>query len=564
MKKKLLTIISLLVALVMCFTLAACGPKTNGGDPSDDPNDNPNDNPNDDPTDDPANEADKFFAKLSSAVTSFYSNEGYEITVDGTATSEYMGSAEFSDSFKRAGDWLVIGGDENSVESYYNIETGYAYTPLYVNDEFAGYTFSAGLPVGFVDYLSEAMENIMQFDAAVASDTAITMPEFVNITYNEDTSTATVKIDVTETANTLTAPLRNNYAEGSLADVINDYLDIVAPGLTLDTVVDTVKSLAIDNKNTTVGQLADILGTVAGIEDLSGQFESILLDSGLEQAQINAIMNRTLAEMIMGAIQGMTEEVPADELPYAILTAAFFAEVDITGYEDAIDQFATVIKTMLQGTNFRDSVDPTTAFGAFVAGNVEFTDLSAEFTVTFDAQERISAMTLDIGMAHNASDEDFAEGSFFADNNYTLNLEVEISEYNASVEFEPEIEFYSDPSMVSYVPVIAQSGKDVSVYIELGGVEASAIGDEIGVSITAQAGEVVFDKTTSILTVKSSLLDDPEINNVLVTINVTRNGVADPMIVYIMKAPAVEGITMIDLITVFSTIVSAPSFGANG
>lgn len=557
MKKKLLAVISLLVALVMCFTLAACGPK------SSDNKNNSGNNSSDDPKDEDLKEVEQLFSKLSNAVNSFYSNEGYKITITGNATSEYTNS-EFSESFEREGDWLVNGADDESDPRYYNIKTGYSYTPVYVNAAFAGYVFSSDFALGFTDYFTAAIKNIMQSATVSAKDTAITIPEFVDIAYDEETLTATVKIDVTETVNAFTAPLRTNYASGSLSDVINDYLSLVAPGLTLDTVVDTVKSLAVDNKNTTVGQLADTIGAAVGTDNLSGQLESMLSDYGFEQADITAIMNRTLAEMVMGAMQAVTQEVPAEELAGVIINAAFFAEVDTTGYETVIEQFATAITTMLKGTDFKNTIDPATDFGAFVSGNVEFTDLSAEFTVTFDAQERITAMTFDLGMAHNASAENFAEGSFFSDNDYTLNINFAFSDYIEIVEFEPEIIFYSDPTMMSYFSVIAQSGKDVSAFIELGGIEATDIGEVtvggysasgFAEALTPKAGEVVFNKTSRVLTVKSSLIENTELTNLFVDIEVTRNNEPDSMLIYLIETPAAENVTITDLLGFFSKIM---------
>lgn len=572
MKKKLLAIISLLVALVMCFTLAACGPNsTNNNNSGYDPSDDPDYDPDDDPDDGTIIEAKRLFEKLSTAVNAFYSNEGYTVTIDASEKSKSTGPNGYNEIFERAGDWIVIGSGEEGKESYYSINTGYTYSPAYVYDsgseEFVGYGFDTSLPLGFADYFTEVITNIMQSGATATSAVAITIPEFVDITYNEDTLTATVKIDLAETVNAFTAPLRTNYANGSLADVINDYLEMVAPGLTLDTVIETINGFAIDNKNATVGQLADTIGAAVGTDNLSGQLESMLSDYGFEQANITAIMNRTLAEMVMGAMQAMTSgfppETPREEKINAILNAAFFEEVDIEGYELTIEQFATAITTLLKGTDFKNTIDSTTEFGAIIADNVEFTDLSAEFTVTFDAQERITAMTLDVGIAHNADERNYDNTSFFADNDYAANVEIAIFDYVASVEFEPEIEFSSGLAMTDYVMVVAQSGKDVSAYIELGGAEAvntdeiivggsSASGTEY---LTPEAGEVVFDKTTSMLTVKSSLFENTELTNIFVYIEALRNDVPAYMGIYFIEVPAAETATLTDLVEFFSNMM---------
>ena len=105
MKKKLLSIISLLVAFVMCFALVACE-ETNT------------------PSGGPSNElpADKTVEAIEDLVTT----HGYKLTLKTTQNSDKTTTPPTSEQvFEKKGDVLRIEGAE--VDTYLNLATGYMY-----------------------------------------------------------------------------------------------------------------------------------------------------------------------------------------------------------------------------------------------------------------------------------------------------------------------------------------------------------------------------------------------------------------------------------------------------
>ncbi len=508
MKKKFLSIVSLLVALVMSLALAAC----HGGVP---PTDNP-DNPDNPPVNPPPATSGLTVGKVVGAMEELVDLEnGYKATVSFNAsTKKNSDRTKGGGSFEKRGSKFktVINEDGTDVDVIVDIASGFVYNG--VDGKYA--VDAQAVPAGLAEYVKNAF-------AADGSDENAAIANEDGVAFDEATKTLTVDVDLKDEVNAVLTPLIDAYKNNSSAKkLVNDYIALYDEALDIDSLLDTGIELLVGIKDTTIGALL----TQANVS-----LEDILAQAGaeLDAQTLAAIKNRKVGDAIMGAldfIEANMQDIAAGNFdPAELMQAVLVAPVDNSGLKNKLTQYKDMLLQMLDGYKMKDLIDmladdvegmglinnPLFA-GVYcmLTEEIKATKLAAQLTVTFDDDYRITKLAGKADFAHTYTGAEITTG-LFADNDYHADFELVVSEYKETVEAWT-MEYVADQDDIETIVVMADGSADCAVYCEFYGrdVEVKIVGVtatcEDSVSVLSTDG-VTFDAAKSQIVIKKSVFD---------------------------------------------------------
>lgn len=411
MKKRLVSVISLLIAFVMCFSLTACGRDNNDGGDNDTPD-------------------------LYEAITKAIYADGLKGDMAATYKSD---NDEWSGNYsaeKRYQIMRLTSSEENGEAYVVNISTGALYAevngecdPIYQLPETL-YSRIAPILTGDIDE-ERAAEIIKKFS------------------YNSKDGTATAVFDETERANALLTPILTSYkGRGNVKDLINSYLRMFSPDpanpRTLESVLDNVGEYILLNSDMEAGEVF-ALAEKQGIDvyELIETYMGIKLTPEMKAA----MATRTLGEMVVGmngalpsimSAMSSGENVDMNMIIMSIFNAVFFEEVDVDNLEESVENIKDMIDVALYALKTRDVVDnvlgrenaPHEAHALYevIVNNIKFEKLRIEIVLSFDDNDDISSITIKGDIKHSYKGNE-ATSELLKDNNYSLNAKLDITEY---------------------------------------------------------------------------------------------------------------------------------------
>ena len=224
MKKKFLSIVSLLVALVMSLALAAC----HGGVPSTGNPDNP-----DNPDNPPSAASGLTVGKVVGAMEELVDLEnGYKATVSFNASTKKNGDGtKGGGSFEKRGSKFktVVSENGTDVDVIVDIASGFVYNG--VDGKYA--VEAQAVPAGLAEYVKNAF-------AANGSDENAVIANEDGVAFDEATKTLTVDVDLKDEVNAVLTPLIDAYKNNSSAKkLVNDYIALYDEALDIDSLLDT-------------------------------------------------------------------------------------------------------------------------------------------------------------------------------------------------------------------------------------------------------------------------------------------------------------------------------------
>lgn len=509
MKKKILSIISVFVAMLMCFSLVACN-DANEPDPK----------PTPDTTDTNVLPADKTLQAIDTLLTA----HGYKADAKVTTNSEFSPqpiTVEYA--FEKKGDVFKVTEDGES-DTYLNLNTGFSY---YETEE-GLFAYEQAIPSGYAAYLKDVAYGLLPQTPEEKLELYKKLQDAIE--YDSETNTGTYKLALKEIVNLLVLPAQNSYKGGkdSVLYVIDTYLKIFVADSSynsLDKILTHLMDKYDDVKDASIGEL------LKDIEDEYGVSVKDLLmgmDMELPEEAWEAIDTRTvgealtaLADYITGKMNenGGEGEYDMDEV-FEAINAALFAPVNpsdvaLTPLKLQIIK-ATLIAT-LDSFTFKDAID---LYGdalppdlvLLITKDIKMTKLNLEVKFTFDDDYNFSKITLDAAAAHNYTHVEGDGAEFFANNNYELNIELDISDYTTEGEFTFELaERDYNPDSVEIAVIVRADANTASYdfYYEEGSeitVSNYAFYNISGEPYDGMDNAVTYDAATKTFSVKSASL----------------------------------------------------------
>lgn len=526
MKKKIMTVISLIVAFVMCFALVACN------DPSSDPVDPEG------PADKNQLPADKMIAAVENLATLHGYTVGGKMTLDsdGTDTPDVT---EFT--LEKKGDFVKVSAEgEDTV--YINFKTGYLYTEVEGGSNCAQ---SQAIPSGYAAYIVEVIKNAMPTDA----DKAEFRETLENLfSYDDETKTGSYTLKLKDVANELVAPVQKSYKNGGmLGALIDEYLEMFVPDEDYQSVAGILNQLVKmygDVEDVTLGE------AMTEIEKyLNGQTVPELLESvgfGLPDDQWTAIRERTVGEAVAGLIKFVNSMMPGNngvstleesgasgseaddddepseamQMVYEALNYILFEEITDKELEQVpatLEVYKAVIVGMLNSINVKTTIDkysdkiPADVL-LLITKPIKMTALDAKVEFTFDDDYNFSNLTITGLMTHDYTSVAGDGAKFFADNNYTCTIELGISDYVTEGEYNITVAPRTEnPGTVSrsVIVVADPSAEKVDFYYEEAGtitVSDYKFLKANGSEYTVAADAVTYNAASKTFSVKYSAL----------------------------------------------------------
>lgn len=534
MKKRIVTILSLLLAFVLCFALIACGGDndTTNKDPGKIPSDivdtdkdNTDDGDNDGNKDPDEGDSIKLSEALN-AVNKVLTADGFTGTATYTLSSKNKKTITESAKLDKRG--AKVKAVYNGKEYIVDVATGYLYT-----DTENGYVFNQVIYAGNIDCLQSIIAELAEnADGDDKKDVDI------SVVIDEQNNTVTYTADMAEKYNKYLEPLYSAYAEKkTVGAMLDDYCDLLY-GKTFDEINEKVWE-TIEDKNFTIGDLFTQFkkNTGVSVEDLL-----ILANINVPAATMKAIKARTLAEVMVGAYNYMIQI--KDKLPTKadledatgalknlgmdLLNAMLFDKVDTTDIDAKLAE-AKKFMTMLKFINVKTLIDTNLAsiekaadLYTAIKNGIKFKTATITVTIKLDDDKNIVSATVEGLISHDYTGE--ADKGIFADNDYRAKAELVIDEYKTSVEafdikFNPAYSYKMH--VAKYVYTVTDN--DVSVYYETAGKEVKVtsfvLKTETPAGVVTEIKNVAdgafkFDKQTSSFVfsaqlVKSALKDAP-------------------------------------------------------
>lgn len=463
MKKRLVTILSLIMAFVLCFSLVACGgdnggTKGNGSDKKDPPQ-------SDNTLSISVNDA-------IDAIGGVINAKGFTGTASYTLSTKNTQKLTESVTLDKRGSKLKMAS--NNDEMIVDFQTGYVY---YKHGDY--YSYSNKFYANAFDYAQYLLDSLKQEGGA----------QKIDVVYDKQTRTITFAAEKSDAINKYVEPLQNAYKKDkSIGDVLNDYCKLLT-GKTFDAMYSSIENYVKDPKNT-VGTLLDLL------KEKGLDVEAMLEMFGVElDAQLMAAVKaRPLNKLVVGAYNyimlhlgdlitldgnddddnSSSESGGMESFGMGLLDAMLNAEVSdeeitagllgMSGLVTAVKEFKakTMIDAALAGNQ------QTADLYTIVKDGVKLTNATVTLAITEDDNKAITGVKLDSYLAHNYKGE-AAEGSLLADNDYRASAEIVIDEYKTSTE---DFVITGDPAMEYKTSIISLvyevTDKDVSVYLEAG------------------------------------------------------------------------------------------------
>lgn len=465
MKKRLLTLLSLIMAFVLCFSLAACGGDKGGNNGDEQGKQDP-------PQSD--NTVSISVNDAIDAVNGVLNAQGFTGTASYALSTKNTKALTGNVTLDKRGTKLkmVSGGEEIIVD----LQTGYVY---YKHGGY--YSYSNEFYANAFDYAQYLLASLKQENEA----------QKIDAVYDAEAKTVTLTVEKADSLNKYVEPLQNAYKKNkTIGELLNDYCKLLF-GKTFDAMYSALEEYVEDSENT-VGTLLDAL------KEMGVDVEAILETFGytLPDEQMTVIKARPLNKLIVGAysfiMQNIGDFMTLDEddadddisavegggmesFGMGLLNAMMYEEVSddeiatglqvISGMVTAVKEFKTktIIDSALAGN--QQAADLYTV----IKDGVKLTNATITLTLTVDDNKAIKGVKIDSYAAHNYKGE-AAEGSFLADNDYRATAEIVIDEYKTSTE---DFVINCDPAMEYKTSIISLvyevTDKDVSVYFETGG-----------------------------------------------------------------------------------------------
>ena len=469
MKKRLITILSLILAFVLCFTLVACGgdDKPNGGKPNGDK----------EPPEEP-----------SVPTVSVTLNQALNAIEDVLTVQGFTGAASYTVSTKNSkpltdsvtldkrGNKLKItaGSDEHIVD----LNTGYVY-----RSGKNGYTFDHMFSANVVGYMQYVVANL---DKTVGA-------KDIKAVYDEEKGTLTYVIEKSENVNKYIAPLQSAYKNNKkIGALLDDYCALLF-GKSFNDMYKVAEDYIADSENT-VGTLLDALKEkgldVEAILEMTGY--------GLPDDQMRFIKARPLNQVVAGAVNYLVDSF-GNMLPFAedgegddddtssevgggmqsiaieLLNAMLFGEVTEKDIETAMKSVSALM-TFVKTFDVRAAVDMALANApeaadlyTVVKDGVTLKNATVTLTLTVNDDKTIKGVKVDCLAAHTYTGK-AAEGSLLADNDYRATAELTIDEYKTTTDdfvitLDPACDYRKSVSALLY----EVTDQNVSVYYETAG-----------------------------------------------------------------------------------------------
>ncbi len=485
MKKKLLAVVSLLVAFVMSFCLLACGEKDNGKGGN-------------------SNEPPKLTGTtIENAVGDIANAKTLELDLTASVGSDKNKTEEVGGKVVISGNKLKYTDDGTSQEAYiYDFDTSYGYM---IGEDGKCHYVDQAMPAGVMSYAYDVISSELGGSDATVDFSGVE-EKFV---YDETYGGFVLSADLKDYVNSVLKFAQDAY-EGDMtlldiADTLlkqmteeeNVSLEVLAAyicGEGFDTVkVMTLSQLLGENANETFNQLFDV-AKEAGLE--------------FTAAQKTAIKNRKIGELLAGvmAIAPTLEESEVD--PEVILNALFFDEVSDKQIEAVASYLETAVDkaiAFLKETKFRDVIAeaPATIQAMVKTKGFAITELSAWLGVKVE-NNKFTEVKFAGKVSHNYSGTEYKDAEFVGDNNYAVNITVGIDTKDTATDF--TVEYATDVEFTPAITVIVKGYEkgDCKVYFETAGKEIT-VSDmmvmfaDVSSQLPAEVADagVTFDAETS-------------------------------------------------------------------
>lgn len=487
MKKRLVTILSLVMAFVLCFSLVACGG-------------------NDDKS--KQGSIKNVTISVSSAidaVESVLNAKGFTGTASYSLSTKNTETLTVSGAFDKRGSKLKLtAGEDEMIVDY---QTGYVY---YKGEN--GYTFEHGFYANAFDYAQYLLASLKQNAPT----------ESIDVVYNRKDNTVKYTMEKADSVNKYLTPLQSAYKKNKkLGALLNEYCTLLF-GKDFDTLYGEVEKY-IKNPKNTVGTLLNAL------KDEGVDVEAILEMTGnsLPADQMTAIKARPLNKVVAGAFKFVmnnfgemlpfaeedgydvgTDDSGSDDpdseegggmtnMGMALLQAMLFEEVTEQEIATAMQGLSDGVAFIKNNFTVKSLVDMALAdteeaadLYTVIKDGVKLKNATMTLTLTVGDNRTITGFKIDNLISHTYKGT-AAEGSLLADNDYRATAEIVIDEYTTPTE---DFVINFDPNCDYRVPIISLlyevTDKNVSLYFEAGGKTANVTVKQ-GLRLETLDGDVI-------------------------------------------------------------------------
>lgn len=551
MKKRFTALLSLLVALVMCFSFVACG-SDNGGTGSDPGGPGGGETPT-------TPSAAQMFDKATAGLTELAKGDGFKgamsYTVASALAPEGVGD---SVSVEKRGDMVkvdITGGEP----LYIDTSSGYVYGKIKTGKSLTAYYFPLERYAAYLEYFAASItppETELPGEDAPAPTAQVSDPDaafaltylkqmllsFMN--YDDATKTLSLTVDVADTVNVFLDPLQSAYkANTSLKGLINNYIRLVTNyAFTYDTLMASVANFVIGSGDSTCGEILTLLnGYGVDVIGLLEQFSMGL--SAEQQAALNARtvreavygLNAFIAEMSKtapaaaegeagtpGTGEGSTGSSPALEMLSAAAEYIFFAPVELPDdpkgekFVGEVDKTLKAITSALELYKFKDLIDGLPAgheaVTALITTDFDFEKLSLKASVTFGDNDVVTGVEFTAEAKHDyVAPENAPYHPLLGNNNFKASVKLAVSEYlSAPAAFElPAVD--NTYTVMAFLPLYGELA-DVNIEIDNKGIAYDANSVIIMIDDVPYTGTdkslCTLNNGTGALSVKKELLEN--------------------------------------------------------
>lgn len=464
MKKRLFAIISLVTALIMCFSLVACG---NGHSPKQE--------------DEPKTVSISVNDVIGLA-NGVLDAKGFSGSASYTLSTKNTGVKMDTVSIDKRGDKIkIVAGEEEIIT---DVATGYVYVK---GDN--GYAFEHMFTAGNIEYVQHLLSLLPD---EIKNNK-------IDATYDGNARSVSFTVDMTDNANKYVEPLQTAYKEEKLiGEVVDQYCELLFERSFYDIYAEIEDYIA--DPDNTVGTALEKL------KEYDIDVEAMLESAGLSlpDDQMAVIKARPLNKVVAGAYKYLMnafgsllprsvdsvlpladtsdgsagEDAGMNTFVSGLLNAMLFDEISDKEVAVGMQGIGNLVTIALESFNVKAVVDmaftgdsANSDLYIMIKDEVKFKELSAFVTLDLDDKNNVAGITVECIASHTYSGE-AADGSYLADNDYRATAQLLITEYNTqSSDFDIEIDRneYRNHSVAQVVYDFG--GSDVSVYYETAGTD---------------------------------------------------------------------------------------------
>lgn len=317
MKKKFLVFVTLLLTLIMSFSLIACNVDPDGTDPDKkDPSPAPDTNPTQ--------------TQIVTVLNEFKNVASAKSLVGTVGASVKMGSEtmSFNASLDRRGDLVKVElpasalgyESEGNATVLLDIKYGNIYLDeSTVSEDGSGYVLADNFGQGIVDYILAVAKDAIG-EVGVSGSDAVSALSGI-FTLDSANSKLVASLELKDIVNAVIKPLQTNYKdEGSVLDLVNEYLKLIPTGstpITLNSLIGSASTWvgSLVQNQTTVATVIDMIDSQLGDDMTVATLIPVIVEAmgGDEDVSdavlefIDSIKTRQIAEILAGAIKFVEE-----------------------------------------------------------------------------------------------------------------------------------------------------------------------------------------------------------------------------------------------------------------